>query len=351
MLPLQKAMDQPTPVIRRMLAVLVTVISIAALKLATEVVMPLALALFVLLIAWPLQEKLRGIMPRGAAYTLTLLVLLVVATGFVYGIVFGMETLGTRLPGYISHLDAALHHWMDWLGQHGLHVARFSDLVRQSLGQISGATSALVGEVYSVSETALLTIAYVVLGLWEAPQFSRRMRQAASTREIRELAEVLDAMMRRYQRYLLVRTLTSLIIGIGTIASCWGVGLDFVLVWGLVGFLLNYIPVIGAVIAVVPPTVLAIVQFGDIFKVIWVLGSLSLLHIFVGNYVDSILQGRQLAMSPLVVLLSVMFWGWVWGVPGAFLGIPLMVAVVIITGHFPSTRWIALLIADTSFDT
>lgn len=344
-------MEQPIVMLRRLLAALLTVVAIAALKVSVQVVMPLALALFILLIVWPLEQRLRRFMPRVAAYCLTVALLVVVATAFVYGIGFAMEILATGLPTYISALNSALHGWLDWLGQHGFQVTQLNGVIRQFLGQISGATSTLVGEVYSVSETALLTIAYVLLGLWEAPQFSRRMRQAATTDEVHELGSVLDAMMQRYQRYVLVRTFTSLLIGIGTAASCWGAGLKFALVWALLGFLLNYVPVIGAIIAIVPPVLIAIFQFGDVLSVFWVLFSLSFLHVFVGNYIDSLLQGRQLAMSPLVVLLSVIFWGWMWGAPGAFLGIPIMVAIVIVTAHFPSTRWIALLFADISFET
>ncbi len=337
----------PQTTVRRMLAVLLTLISLGALKIATTVIMPLALAVFVLFIAWPLYAWLRSRLPNALAYGLTLLTIVVVLAVFVYGLVYSIQILADQLPNYTDRVTKVVHNWYAWIRHFGLQVARLDELVRQLLGQISAGASTLLSSLYNISETVLVTIAYVMMGLWEAPQFFTRLHRATPESEVHEVVDVLQSMMHQYRRYALVRTFTSAMIGVCTILFCWALGLDFAFIWGLFGFLMNYIPVLGAVIAVVPPVLFAIIQFGGVTFPLVVLFTLFFIHFSIGNYVDPALQGRQLSMSPLMVLFSVLFWGWMWGVPGALLGVPLMVALVVVTSHYGPTRWIALLLTDS----
>lgn len=337
---------QPSNYVGRMIGILVVIASIAALKAAASVMIPLALAIFALFIAWPFQSWLSRRMPRIAAYALTLLGMVIVLAGLVYGVSFSATAVAQRLPAYTQQVGGVVHGWYAWLRHFGLPVSRLDEIVRQLLGQLSTTASVIAAGLYTGVEIAVVTAAYVTLGLWEAPQFLRRMRVATSDREVHEVLDMLEAMMRQYQRYVLVRTLTSGMIGVLTAIFCWWIGLDFAAIWGLLGFLLNYVPVVGAVVAVIPPLVFASIQFGGYLMPLLVVGVLFVIHFVIGNYVDPALQGRRLAMSPLVVLFSVLFWGWVWGIPGALLGIPMMVAIVVVTSHFRSTQWIALLLAD-----
>jgi len=337
---------QPSHLLGKLVGILVVIASIAAMKAAASVMIPLALAIFALFIAWPFQSWLSRRMPRIAAYVLTLLGMVFVLAGLVYGVSFSATAVAQRLPAYTQQVGGVVHGWYAWLRHFGLPVSRLDEIVRQLLGQLSTTASLIAGGLYTGVEIAVVTAAYVTLGLWEAPQFLRRMRLATSDREVHEVLDMLEAMMKQYQRYVLVRTLTSAMIGVLTAVFCWWLGLDFAAIWGLLGFLLNYIPVVGAVVAVIPPLVFASIQFGGYVMPTLVVGVLFVIHFVIGNYVDPALQGRRLSMSPLVILFSVLFWGWVWGIPGALLGIPLMVAIVVVTSHFRSTQWIAMLLAD-----
>ena len=133
--------------------------------------------------------------------------------------------------------------------------------------------------------------------------------------------------------------------GVGTGLAAWAVGLEFALLWGVLNFLLNYIPTLGSILAIIPPVLFGLVQGG------WQLGLLALaavggVQLVMGAFVDPRLQGHYLRLSPLVVLLSVAFWEWLWGIPGAFIGVPLTVGLVIALARFDSTRWIAVLLSD-----
>jgi predicted PurR-regulated permease PerM len=113
----------------------------------------------------------------------------------------------------------------------------------------------------------------------------------------------------------------------------------------VLNFLLNYIPTLGSILGVIPPVLFGLVQGG------WRLGALALVavggvQLVMGTLVDPRLQGRYLRLSPLVVLFSVAFWEWLWGIPGAFIGVPLTVGLVITLARFESTRWVAVLLSD-----
>jgi predicted PurR-regulated permease PerM len=118
------------------------------------------------------------------------------------------------------------------------------------------------------------------------------------------------------------------------------------LVWGLVAFVLNYIPTLGSIVAVIPPTLLALI-FQGIGRGVATLVGLAVIQVILGNFVDPRLQGHTLKLSPFVALLSIVFWGWVWGIPGALLGIPMTMSLVVFSQEFKSTRAIALLFGDT----
>lgn len=124
------------------------------------------------------------------------------------------------------------------------------------------------------------------------------------------------------------------------------IGLDFAIIWGIVTFLMNYIPTIGSVLSVIPPALFAALQFDGVTMPLVVLGGLSALQLVMGNYVDPLISGHYVSLPPFVVLFSVVFWGWLWGIPGAFLGVPITVGVVIVAEHFAATRWIARLVGE-----
>jgi predicted PurR-regulated permease PerM len=123
-------------------------------------------------------------------------------------------------------------------------------------------------------------------------------------------------------------------------------GVDFALVWGLVAFVLNYVPTLGSIVAVIPPTLLVLI-FQGIGRGVATLVGLAVIQVILGNFVDPRLQGRTLKLSPFVALLSIVFWGWVWGIPGAVLGIPMTISLIVFSQEFKSTRAIALLFGDT----
>ena len=146
--------------------------------------------------------------------------------------------------------------------------------------------------------------------------------------------------------YIGVTTLTSLITGVASAAWALALGLELALVWGVLNFLLNYIPVVGNIVGIIPPTLYALIQFDG-----WTMPSIVFLgfaaiQIVISNFVYPMLQGHSLALSPVAILVALSFWSWIWGIAGALIAIPLTAALVVVCEHFRSTAWIATLLSS-----
>jgi predicted PurR-regulated permease PerM len=148
----------------------------------------------------------------------------------------------------------------------------------------------------------------------------------------------------KIRRYMLVRTLMSVITGLLVWIFARSVGLQLAEEWGFIAFLLNYIPFLGPLVATVFPTLFAMTQFGSWQAVVAVFACLNLIQFIVGSYVEPRVAGNALAISPASVLFSVFFWSYLWGVFGAFIGVPITIALITFCALHPSSRWLAELI-------
>jgi predicted PurR-regulated permease PerM len=145
------------------------------------------------------------------------------------------------------------------------------------------------------------------------------------------------------QAYLGIKTLVSLATGITAGSFCWLMGLDFPILLGLTAFVLNFIPTIGSIIAAIPAMALALVLHDPSWTLLVALGYLAINTLF-GNIVEPNLMGRRLGLSTLVVVLSLIFWGWLWGPVGALLSVPLTMVLKIVLENTPDLRWAAILL-------
>ena len=126
----------------------------------------------------------------------------------------------------------------------------------------------------------------------------------------------------------------------------WGFGVDFPFIWGTLTVLLNFIPNIGSMIAVMPPVLLALVQFDGLARPVTLLAALTTIQVTIGNFLDPRWLGRSLSLSPLVVFVMMVFWGWVWGIVGIFLAVPLTILMKIAFEHIVPLRPLAVLMGD-----
>jgi len=184
---------------------------------------------------------------------------------------------------------------------------------------------------------ALLTIVFI---LFEAAGFPAKLRAAFGDRQGSERFEKI-----RYevQHYLGIKSLVSLTTGAAIAAALAILGVDYPLLWGMLAFLLNYIPTFGSILAGIPPVLLAIVQLGPGHAIAVALVFVTT-NVVLGNFVEPHFLGRRLGLSTLVVFLSLVFWGWVWGPVGMLLSVPLTMILKIMLENTPDLAWIAVLL-------
>jgi len=212
-------------------------------------------------------------------------------------------------------------------------------------GRVLTVVTGTLRGVAAVLSNSLLVVLAVVFILTEAACFPAKIEAAfgagnSSARFAKMRSEV--------QRYLGLKTLISLTTGSLVAAAMAIIGVDFPLVWGLLAFLLNYIPALGSILAALPPLLLAIVQpelgFGSVLAVGIVFLSIN---IGLGNFLEPYVMGRGLGMSPLVVFLSLIFWGWVWGPVGMLVSVPITMITKIMLENSEDLRWVAVLLGPS----
>lgn len=200
-----------------------------------------------------------------------------------------------------------------------------------------------LGKLVSFLGTTFIVMLLTVFMLSEARMFGRRFNAICEARGP-NIQRMLSA-TKDIQRYLGIKTLVSLLTGILAGLLCWSVGLEFPLLWGILAFALNYIPAIGSVIAGIPPVLLSLLVTGDWKHAVIVASGYLVINGFLGNFLEPTLLGRRFGLSTLVVVISVIFWGWIWGPIGMLLSVPLTMLVKVAMDNSADFRWIAVAIS------
>lgn len=329
--------------IRALLAIIAVVVGFAALKVTQPVTLPLAFAVVLLLFFRPLQCRLDARLPHWLSPLLVILIVLGLLALGALAVTYAVTTVAPEVPRYAEQLQPRLEALRNRLQGAGLSLPSGGSGGGGGSGGSQLASGALsgLGSFASALGLVVLTLTVLVFLLAEVGGF--RQKLARSTLAPPNNEKVLDAFGRmtgKFARYFLVQTFSSVVTGVLTGLYCWLVGVEFPFVWGLLAAVLNFVPTIGSIVAVVPPTLFAL-AFGGFGTAALVLLGLGVIQFGMGNAVDPALQGSALKLSEVVVLLSVVFWGWLWGIGGAFIAVPLTTAVVLLCEEFDATRPLA----------
>ncbi|MDH3711476.1 MAG: AI-2E family transporter, partial [Cyclobacteriaceae bacterium] len=208
--------------------------------------------------------------------------------------------------------------------------------------------SRFVGALTSFLGDFVIVWIYVIFLLIEETVFSRKMHLIFSIPErFNEIQELSSRMGRAVHAYLSVKTLTSLLTGLLGYALLVVLNVDFPELWAFLIFLLNFIPYLGSLVATLLPAVFAIFQFNSWIYFVWVFGAILAAQILVANFIEPRVMGRQLNLSPLVVILSLTFWGMIWGILGMVIAIPITSIAMIMLAQFDSTKYLAMLLSES----
>ena len=321
------------------------IILIAGLRSAEAVVVPFLLSVFLAMLAVPLLGWLRRMgLPRPLAILAVMLGLVVALVG-VGAIVGGSVNAFTQaLPQYQRRLTLLLVSAEEQLTAWGVTVSvstMFADLIDP--GRILQFAGGLLSTLAGILSDFFLVFLTTVFMLTEAAGFPAKLQAAmggASSRLIQ-----FSGVMTQVHRYLVIKSAISLATGVILGTWVWILGVDFPVLWGLLAFLLNYVPNIGSIMAAVPPIMLGLIQpQGGVGLALTVAAGYLAVNLVIGNFVEPRLMGQRLGLSTLVVFLSLVFWGWVWGGVGMLLSVPLTMVAKILLQNSDELRWIAVLL-------
>ena len=318
------------------------VVVVAGMRAAQPIIVPFLLSVFIAVIsAPPLMWLEEHRLPRPIA-------MLIVIAGII-AVVFGLTAVAgpsvgafTRdIPAYQAKLNAQIDTLLAWLGDMGVSLTRERLLEFADPGAAIGLAGDLFNSFGSLLANAFLIFLTVVFILFEASGLPEKLHRISGDPE--HSLERFRHFTVNLRRYLAIKSLASLGTGAGVVLWLWILGVDYPILWGMLAFLLNYVPNIGSVIAAVPAVLLAAVQLGAGAAGAVAAGYLTI-NVLFGSIIEPRFMGRGLGLSTLVVFLSLIFWGWVLGPVGMFLSVPLTMTAKIALESREDTRWIAVLL-------
>ncbi len=331
-------------VIRTSLLLTTSVIILAALYFSRAITAPVTFAIFTVAIAWPLQSALQKKLPTLLAVAVTIVVTIAILAILVFLVVWGFGLVVQWLINNTERLHTLYSQASEWLDGHGVSI---STLVADnySPGWITGAVREVGGRGYGIVSFFVIAFAFIVLGLLEVDIARNNIGRLNSPSLRRSLLVSAEEIAHKFQKYMIVRSTMSLLTGVVVWSFALVAGIELATAWGVIAFVLNYIPFLGPLIATVFPTLFVLVQSGSWEACFVVFAILNFIQFFIGSYLEPRIAGAALSMSPFIVLLAVFFWSFLWGIAGAFIGVPIMIALLTICEQNETTAWITLLLS------
>ncbi|MEA3454896.1 MAG: AI-2E family transporter [Campylobacterota bacterium] len=317
------------------------VIVLAGTKMASVIIVPFLLALFMATILSPFFLWLKKI-GLGEVFALIIIVLLLFLIIVLMVTLVGnsVQDFSQNIPAYEIKLRNDLSHFFDILDKWGLHIPKEDFVNLFQTGNIMRFTANTLKSLGSLLTNSFLIILTIIFMLMEISQFTAKIEQTNSGSLI-QFIEISD----KIKHYILLKAATSAVTGISIAIILNIFGIHYAILWGLIAFTLNFIPSIGSIIAAVPAIIMAIVQY-NFTVAFFVMIAYLFINILIGSIIEPRILGRGLGLSTLVVFLSLIFWGWLLGPIGMLLSVPLTIMIKIALDTQPNTRWIATLLSS-----
>ena len=349
---------------RILLNIAALVVVIAGMTVAKSMIVLLLLASFIAIIAaqplfW-LQKK--GI-PNWLALIIVILGVFLLIVALVSLVGASINNFNDRIPEYEARLNQQITMMLDWIEKLGFEIPGLND-VSQSIspgeeikltdklligvknvinpGGVMKLTGKLLNGIANALTNAFLIFMIVIFILLEAASFPNKMAVISPDEDTSQTGRA-DEFINTVNQYMAIKTIVSMATGLIVFGFLSILGVDFALLWGILAFMLNYVPNIGSIIAAVPAVLLTIIQFGLLKALIVAIGYIAV-NLIMGNAVEPRFMGKGLGLSTLVVFLSLLVWGWILGPVGMLLSVPLTITAKIALDSREDSRWISVLL-------
>jgi len=321
------------------------IVIVYGLQMAKNLLVPFLLAAFLALITvrpmlWMQKNRIPSIL--AALIIVTIMMLIFTVVGAIVGTSIAEFT--AALPSYQERLDTIVEGFLGFVARIFDSADAFENL-RDMIdpGWAMGLAATILNSVKDVLTNVFLIIFTMIFILLEASTVELKVA-AAFGRSTQSLKRP-RVFLANLGSYLGIKTVVSIVTGFAAGLLTWAIGLDFPLLWAMLAFLLNYVPTIGSIIAAVPAVLMALVQLGPGEASATAVGFVAINMVF-GNIVEPRLMGYGVGLSPLIVFIGLVFWGWVFGPVGMLLSVPLTMTLKLALESDKRTRWVAILIGS-----
>jgi len=319
-------------------------ILIIILKYASDILIPFIISIAIAIILNPLLKYLvKQHIPKAIALILILsaslapvFILSGTITAEVSSLIHNVQDISSSFNQAVEHSTAYVKTFGITVDKnilsHTLEKSNLSDLLKQMTSQISTQFS----NIFLIYFTAAFM-------LMESEFFYNKMIKITKVNNRDTTAWM--HIIAKIKSYFIIKVKTSILTALWALAVLWYYDVSYLYLWATLVFFLNFIPVIGSIIAAVPAIVMAGVDHG-VMSAVWVGGWYAVINMVVGNIIEPRIMGKGLGLSALIVFLSMTFWGWVFGPAGMILSVPLTMVIKFMFEQYDETRWVALVLSD-----
>ncbi len=339
---------------RNILAFIAIVLFLFILKVCADFILPIVIAFFIFVLVSPILSRLDRLrIPRFISLVLVMLLVLVVFLLFVYVFFLmvnmliqpdGIPAYAARIQSFDRYISGMIAPYLDE-NPASFSILRFLNI--DWYGLLMASLTSISGKFISILSDALLVYVYLLFIIMERQTIFPKVLEAFPRGKAQRAGQMVSRMNRQMSKYLLIKVVISVATGVLFYFASIIVGLDFALVWGVLSVILNFIPTIGSIVGTAGTIIMAIIQFSpDWGYVIYIAVLMISIEMVLGNIIDPRLQGVQLNISPFVILVSLAIWGYIWGIAGMFLSVPLTSIIQIICANIPSLKPVAIMLSE-----
>lgn len=319
------------------LVVIFTVISYAQ-----SIVNPLLMALFTgIILIQPIRWLVKKKVPQWIAVLIVILGLLLIYLAFFELFVTSWSLFVENSPKYEENLKKLIQTTLGILSQMGIDISLISDSSALQNSNIMRYTALVINKLAEIMSKEFVFLLLTIFLLTELKSIT--IKTEALTKETTVSEDYLRSIGDSIRHYLSIKTVTSIMTGAMIATALALIGVDFPILWGLIAFLLNYIPNIGSVIAAIPAVAFALIQLGY-NGALWTAVIFIVINIVIGNIVEPKMMGKGMGLSTFVVFFALVFWGFILGPIGMFLSVPLTMIIKLMAARSPNTNWIAIIL-------
>jgi predicted PurR-regulated permease PerM len=316
------------------------------LRLAKSVLFPFFLAIFFYFVLSPALDFLRLKLRFPKTLALVVIILFTFLALYLMGLLFysSGETFAAEIPKYGQKFSRMIESLQVQLKLPKSKVDPLAWLGSLDIDKVGSFFLSSVGTVMTFLSNLFLVLIFLIFMLAGRGKLNVKIENSFDPRRSAQLTKIVENIDRQVQKYLALKTVSCIVSGLlaGLIMVMFG--LNFAVLFGFLTFLLNYIPNIGALIAKILPFLFALLQFDSPWRAIWMLVVLFVVDAFIGVVAEPKMMGKGLGLSPLAILFALFFWGWLWGIPGMILSVPMMVILKIVCANIPELKFMEVLL-------